>query len=107
MKLRFLNKTIENKRFDYSPRYYDARKERLKHKKEQYRKLKGKGLSNEERTSMFRENLREGWSRAEYRQKQRSSANFRTIILIILIVALGYFIFSGVDEVDTIVKKIW
>ena len=59
MKFRFLNKTFENRQFDYSPRYYDARKERLERKKVQYRKLENNELSSEERRLIFRDNMRE------------------------------------------------
>lgn len=33
MKFRFLNKTIQNQRFNYNPMYYDERKERLNRKR--------------------------------------------------------------------------
>ena len=42
MKFRFLNNTLENQRYQYNPRYYDPRKERLVKKKEQYQKLEMK-----------------------------------------------------------------
>lgn len=107
MKFRFLNKTIPHQRFNYNPMYYDERKERLERKKEQYRKLDDNTLSDSEKREMFRENLREGFSRAQYRQTQKRSSNIRVLILISLILALGYFIFNGVNEVDTVVKKLW
>lgn len=87
--------------------YYDERKERLERKKEQYQKLDDNTLSETEKREMFRENLREGFSRAQYRQTQKRSSNIRVLILIALILALGYFIFNGVNEVDTVVKKLW
>ena len=107
MKFRFLNKTIENKRFEYSPMYYDERKERLERKKKEYAKLEEDNLSDKERKEIFRSNLKEGWSRTEYRSSQQKSSNIRVLILIGLILALGYFIFNGVDEVDTVVTKLW
>ena len=107
MKLRFLNKTIENQRFNYTPMYYDERQERLERKKRQYQKLENEPLSDEKRKELFRGNLQEGFSRAKYRQTQQRSSNIRIIVLIGIIVLLGYFIFFGVNEVDTIVKKLW
>ena len=107
MKFRFLNKTIQNQRFNYNPMYYSERKERLERKREQYEKLEGNTLSDTERREMFRENLKEGFSRGQYRQAQQRSSNIRVLILIGLILALGYFIFNGVTEVDTVVKKLW
>jgi hypothetical protein len=87
--------------------YYDERKDRLKARKERFEKLNSGELSTEERRDMLRENMRNEWSRADYRQKQRSASNLRTLILIAILVALGYFVFNGVDEVDVIVEKIW
>ena len=107
MKLRFLNKTIENQRFNYNPMYYNKRQERLERKKTQYQKLESETLSDEKRKELFRENLQEGFSRAKYRQTAQKSSNIRIVILIAMIVLLGYFIFNGVDEVDIIVKKLW
>ena len=107
MKFRFLNKTIKNQRFNYNPMYYDERKERLNRKKEQYQKLENDTMSESERRELFRENLKDGFSRANYRQTQRKNSNMRIIILIALMLALGYFIFNGVNEVDTVVKKLW
>ena len=107
MKFRFLNKTIQNQRFNYNPMYYDERKERLNRKKEQSEKLENDTMSESERRELFRENLKDGFSRAQYRQTQRKTSNIRILILIALMLALGYFIFNGVNEVDTVVKKLW
>ncbi len=107
MKFRFLNKTIQNQRFNYNPMYYNERKERLDRKREQYQKLEDNTLSETERRELFRENLKEGFSRAQYRQTQQRSSNIRVLILIGLILVLGYFVFNGVSEVDTVVKKLW
>ncbi len=107
MKFRFLNKTIENQRFDYSPRYYDERKQRLERKKSQYQELEKEDISDYKRKELLRDSIKEGWSRAEYRQSANKSSNIRILILIALLVALGYFIFNGVDDVDTVVTKIW
>lgn len=107
MKFRFLNKTIENQRFDYSPRYYDERKQRLDRKKAQYQELEKEDISEYKRKELLRDSIKEGWSRAEYRQNANKSSNIRILLLIALLVALGYFIFNGVDDVDTVVTKIW
>jgi hypothetical protein len=50
--------------------------------------------------------MSESWTRGSNAEKQRSSANLRVFLLIILIVILGYFIFNGLDDVDVVVKKI-
>lgn len=107
MKFRFLNNTLQNKRFNYSTRYYDERKEALDQKKEYYRKMSSGELSDDDRRSAFRENLSSELTRGEYRQSQNRSSNIRVIVLIVVLVSLGYFIFNGLDEVDTIVNNLW
>ncbi len=107
MKFRFLNKTIEPQRFHYNPMYYDERKERLERKKELYRKMDEDSITDTERRDLFRENLRDNWSRGDYRQAQRRSSNLRVLLLVGLILALGYFVFNGIDDVDTVVKNLW
>lgn len=107
MKFRFLNNTLENKRFDYTPRYYDDRKEAIERKKAYYEKLKTGELTDEERRLMFRESVKGELSRGQYRQGQNRSANIRVFLLLIVLIALGYFIFNGLDDVDTIVNNLW
>jgi hypothetical protein len=87
--------------------YYDERKQRLERKKAQYQELEKEGVSEFKRKEMLRDSIKEGWNRAEYRQSANKSSNIRILILIGILLALGYFIFNGVDEVDTVVTKIW
>ncbi|MBL1279165.1 MAG: hypothetical protein COA33_002790 [Fluviicola sp.] len=107
MKIRFLNKTIAHQRYQYNPRYYDERKERLAAKKKQYEELDSSNMSNERRKEIFKENIKGEWNRAQYRQSQNRTSNYRILLLILIILVLGYFVFNGVDEVDTIVKKLY
>ena len=107
MKFQFLSKTYRNRQFDYSPMYYDERKERLKAKKKQFDALESGEITDEERRSMFRDNIRGEWSRSETRKKARSTSNLRIVMLVVLILALGYFMFFGIDQVDTVVKNLW
>ncbi len=107
MKFRFLNNTLQNKRFHYNTRYYDERKEALDQKREYYDKARNGELSDDERRSMFRSNLNSELSRGEYRQSQNRSANIRVLVLIGALLALGYFIFNGVGKVDTVVNNLW
>ena len=107
MKFKFLNNQLHNRRFDYSPRYYDERKEKLEAKKAHYKSLEEGSLNEEEYKGYLRQNLRDEWSRSQNRSVQNRSANIRVLILIFLILGLGYFIFFGVDQVDNIVKTLW
>lgn len=107
MKLKFLNNTARNQRFQYNPMYYDERKIRLEKKKKQYEELASSELSDERRKEIFKENLKGEWNRTQYRKSQNQASNIRVLLLICAILALGYFVFNGIDEVDTVVKKLW
>ncbi len=107
MKIRFLNKTIQHQRFNYQPLYYDQRKEELAQKKKLYKELEDGEMSDLRRKELFKKTIREEFNRAEYRQNQKRTSNYRILLLIFIILALGYFVFNGVDEVDTVVKKLW
>jgi len=107
MKFRFLNNTLQNRRFDYTPRYYDERKEALEQKKHYYQKMSTGELTDEERRAAFRENLQGEFSRGEYRQGQNRAANIRVLLLIVVILGLGYFVLYGLEDVDKIVNKLW
>lgn len=107
MKIQFLSKTFKNKRFDYSPLYYDERKERLELKKKEIEAMDSQNLSEEDRKSILRSNMQSTWTRSHNAQKQKKSANLRVLLLIGVLLALGYFIFNGVNQVDTVVKKLW
>jgi len=107
MKFKFLANTIRNKRFDYSPMYFDERKERLDIKKKEFEKLENKDLSSDDRQKILRQNMQQSWSRAKQAQSQKSTSNFRVLLLIVLMLVLGYFVFNGLDDVDNVVKKLW
>lgn len=107
MKFRFLTKTPQHKRFDYSPRYYDERKERLEQKKMEYQRLEDGNLDPDERKNLLRRNMQDTWARSKNLQVQQKAANFRVILLILIIVVVGYFFLNGIDQVDTVVKKLW
>lgn len=107
MKIKFLANNIRNKRFDYSPMYYDERKERLELKKKEYEMLENKELSDIDRQRILRQNIQESWSRTKGAQSQISASNLRILILIGVILVLGYFIFNGLNDVDHVVKKLW
>lgn len=107
MKFQFLSKTAQHKRFDFSPMYYDERKERLELKKKEFKVLENEELSADDRKSILRNNMQNTWTRSKQFNKQKQSANYRVLLLIGILLALGYFIFNGVNEVDTVVKKLW
>jgi len=107
MKFKFLNNTLQNRKFDYQPRYYDERKERLEKKKEQIRRAESGELSPEERKKMIRDAMRSESDRAGYRQRQRQSSNVRIFTLLLVLMGLFYFLFFGIDKVETVVERLW
>jgi hypothetical protein len=107
MKIQFLSKTTNNKRFDYSPMHYDERKERLELKKKEYQAFEKGEITDEDRKKILRLNMQNSWSRSQDKQKIQKTSNIRILILIGVLLALGYFIFNGVNEVDNVVKKLW
>jgi hypothetical protein len=78
----FLSKTGRHKRFNFVPRYYDERKERLELKRKMYQEQELD--SDKQRTEMFRDSLQQTWSRGKYVRKQKNSANMRILLLILL-----------------------
>jgi hypothetical protein len=107
MKLQFLSKTVNNKRFKYSPRFYDELKERLYLKKKEFNRLANEKMSDSERKNALRNNLKSSWSRHKAYSEGKKSANIRVLILIGVLLALGYFVFNGINDVDNVVKKLW
>jgi hypothetical protein len=104
MALKLFNTKIQNKRFDFMPRYYDERKERLELKRKQFQE--NENLTENERVTAMREQLKENWSHGKVRQQANYQANFRILILIGVIVVLGYFIFNGLDDIEQVIHKI-
>lgn len=107
MKFKFLNNTLQNRKFDYNPRYYDERKERLARKQEQFERIESGEMSAEDRRALLRESMRNEWTRADYRQRQQRSSNIRIFMLVLILLALGYFLLFGIDQVDVIVERLW
>lgn len=100
----FLSRVGRHKRFNFVPRYYDERKERLELKKMKYQE---KNLDeNSRRSELFRDSIQHSWNRGKSVRKQKQSANMRIILLIVLIFLLGYFIFNGLDDIDQVIKSI-
>lgn len=107
MKFKFLANNLKNKRFDYAPLHYDERKERLELKKKEFERLENPDLHEDDRRKILRQNMQESWSRTSYAQNQRSKSNFRILLLIVVMLVLGYFVFNGLNDVETVVKKLW
>lgn len=87
--------------------YYDERQEYLNVKKEQYANLPEDEKSIESRKTILRQEMSDNWSRAQHASDAKRSSNIRILILIAIIIGLGYFILYGLDDIDTVVEKMW
>jgi hypothetical protein len=104
MAFSFTSKSAKNKRFNYVPRYYDERKERLELKKKAF--LEEEKSTDGQRKELLRDAIHQSWNRSKHVSKQKQSANLRIVILIALILVLGYFVFNGLDDVDQVIKSV-
>ncbi len=89
------------RRYNFQPRYYDERKEKLKKKIELY---SGEGQADRKREINFRSNLEDAWGNSEAR-KQSQMANLRLLIILIIIGFATYYIFTGLDSAEEIINS--
>lgn len=75
--------------FEFKPRYYDARKERLEEirKKYQQDKASGKGLSSNMKGE-FRARMHDEWR--SQRSKMNFNTNLRLIVILVLLSAIAW-----------------
>jgi len=91
-------KINRNRRYDYTPRYYDERKEKLKARIAKYERESNEGdLNKEERLSDLRERLSDNWVRGDEYKKSIFTSNIRLVIILAVILALIFFIFNGLE----------
>ena len=85
------------KRFDYTPRYYDERKEALEKKIKTYSK---ETLDSDEtkvrRVISFRANTNDRWGNGEYRSKS-VRANIRLLIILGAVLVVFFILFTQMD----------
>ena len=92
------------KRFNFYTRFYDDRKERLELKRKQYEDFEN--ATEQERKDIFREQMRESWAMGKERQQASFQSNVRIFILIVIILTLGYFVFNGLDQIESVILNI-
>ena len=80
--------------FNYKPRYYDERKERLEKLKEKYKnKNKENSTSDLPHITLTKDNLRSSWTRHKKASSNRS-VNIRLAVIITILVGLLAYIFE-------------
>ena len=89
------------RRYNFQPRYYDERKEKLKKKIELY---SGEGKADRKREISFRSNMEDAWGNSQVR-KQSLMANLRLLVILIVIGIATYYIFTGLDSAEEIINS--
>ncbi len=89
------------RRYNFQPRYYDERKEKLKKKVELY---SGEGQVDRKREINFRSNIEDSWGNSEVR-RQSQMANLRLLVILIIIGFATYYIFTGLDSAEEIINS--
>ncbi|WP_281766003.1 hypothetical protein [Neptunitalea lumnitzerae] len=94
MKLRVLFKQHRNKSFNYNPRYYDERKERLDSIKSKYEKVPDTEYKLKRRTS-----FREDW-KTQRKELNDKNSRIRLIVIFIFLLMAAYVVlrFSNIDK---------
>jgi hypothetical protein len=109
MKIQFLSKVNKYKRFNFVPRYYDERKERLDSLVERYAKEEKieEADFDYRRKEAMRLAMSDSWGRGKDRLQQKKNGNIRVILIILGILFLGYLVFKDKREkTETIIHKI-
>lgn len=87
--------------FNFHPRYYDERKERLNKKVELY---SGENKSDDRiRSIKFKANLEDNWGNANHKS-QAFKSNIRLLVILGLIILLFYYIFIGLDNFSDLIQ---
>jgi len=94
-RIRFM-KVNRYKKFEYTPRYYDERKERIQMMQESYNKL-GQQTPTEQQ-AYLRDRMRNAWQQNKSYSKQTRSANIRLIVILFALLFAVYYIFGSVDS---------
>ncbi|MFM7473587.1 MAG: hypothetical protein ACKO00_06695 [Crocinitomicaceae bacterium] len=102
--MKLFNTPSRYKRFSFYTRFYDERKERLELKKKQYEDLEN--ATEEERKAIFREQMRDSWAMGKEREGAKLQSNIRILMLIAIILILGYFVFNGLEQIESVVFRL-
>jgi hypothetical protein len=87
----------EYRRFEFTPRYYDARKEALDKKIAQYEAINNpEAASAYRREISFRANAGDRWKSTDFKA-QTMRSNIRLLIILGAILFVFYLLFNGLD----------
>lgn len=83
------------RRFDYTPRYYDERKERIENMKKAH--SEDADANSTEQQARLRERMQNAWNLESSHTQQSRAANIRLIIILAALLLATYFILDYVD----------
>jgi hypothetical protein len=106
-RIRFM-KVNQHKRYDYTPRYYDERKERLKAMIALYEKDESDEFDKDsaQYRARIKQRMEQSWSLQTVHSTQSKAANIRLIVILVILIAVTYFIFDYVDMFSSEVYSI-
>ena len=99
-------KLPQTKRFEYSPRHFDERKEKLEKRKKQIAQDLGLNEDSErvKREINFRANLEASYDKNPY-HKTSAWTNIRLIVIMGILLMVCYYIYINLDKImETIVQ---
>ncbi len=92
--------------FDYKPRYYDERKERLEALEQRYKQEKKDNNDSDYEVTLTKNNLKNEWSRAKSNPVQDHNANKR-LAKIIVILIFSTWAFFNFDKIINICQTLF
>jgi len=94
------------RRFDYTPRHFDPRKEALNQKIAYYEKLNSnEDLEQIKREITFKSNVDDRWGHSDYKA-QAMRSNIRLLIILGVILAVFYYLFLGLDNIGPVLDTL-
>ena len=87
--------------YNFKPRYYDERKEALKHKLAREAKISS---TVSEREIKFQAKLEETWGNSE-RKSQILKSNIRLLVILLIILAGAYYVIIGMDSAEEAINS--
>ncbi len=98
----------KHKQFNYHPRYYNERKESLNKKIKIYKENEGdtepKEITERKvREIKFQADMTDNWGNS-YRKSQSLKSNIRLIIILVVILAVFFYLFMGLETAQNVNK---
>jgi len=93
-----------HRRFEYNPRFYDPKRERLE-KKIADASRKGRDADGRHgRRIAFKERTAEKWGSGDYKYRM-IMANVKVFIVLAIVAVVFYYVFSGLDFLGPAIDK--